>query len=184
MNHHLNQACLIVCFSWLLVACDKSSTEPTISVKEEKMTQSNTPSPARDMRTQIPFSDEQQKYLVMTMQSLIRVLSKQSTLEQEENVLGKGTNEVPKDGPVKIRFYKVKTPIEKIPIILHRLTQADFWYKAETGFEPPNYPIGTYKMDLPASVFEGMTLEKTYVKEYEGTKPEYANRIRSTTRRF
>ena len=60
-----------------------------------------------DARDQVPLSIQSREALTPLVRAMVRVIAKQSPLAQEEQILGAGTDHIPKSaGPVLLRYYR------------------------------------------------------------------------------
>jgi hypothetical protein len=143
-------------------ATDVSKTETII---ESKMTEPIFEDP-NSLGAQVPFPKESREYLSLAIPAILRVISKQTSLSQEEAVLGKGTDHIPKGPePVTLRYYSKKVGSENLGSGFKRRDDKHVWSEGEISFGPRNYPRGVYLMDLPAILFVDFALEKTSIED-------------------
>ena len=114
----------------------------------------------------VPMSTELKQYLVDVTQSMLRVITKQTTLEHEEGFLGEGEYHWPKDPakPIILKGLR-KLRTKNFSVVFERRGEHSVWFEATLTADPRNYPIGLYWMDLPASFFADFILEKSFMED-------------------
>lgn len=118
-----------------------------------------------DMPSLVPMTVEQRLYVIALVQTTIKVLQKKQTLEQaEKELFGEGGFHWPKDPqkPIKVsKSYKGENfRMKFISLGFRRNTSDGDWLSAGISIEPKNSTKSAYQMDLPASFFEEMILDK------------------------
>jgi hypothetical protein len=158
--------CVLLC----LMSCDSrpsqtASKSDTKSVNEEKMTEMPIQDP-NDPRTVVPFTEEQTQQMNMVTRAIVRVISKQNSLSEEESLFGEGKDHWPKaPGPILLRYYTKKLPDSNLSIEFERINDKEVWSSGAVGFRPKNFPRGVYRMDLPSTFFSDFVLEKAYAED-------------------
>ena len=161
---------VLACSTGLLVSCDSKIATP--STQEEKMTTPESYKP----RTRAPLPKELIVHLDQMMKSVMRVVSKQVDLKQEETFLGEGKNHAEKDTLMLLmRSYSQELDGKRSGIVFKRRSDQEVWSHGYFHITPTEYPRDVYDMNLPASFFAGMTLAKAYVLERPGFKPPRDN---------
>ena len=127
-------------------------------------------------RARVAFRSELVVQMDLMMKSIMRVVSKQVNLKQEEPFLGEGKNHAEKDTLMLLmRSYGKELDGERSGIVFKRSTDQEVWSQGYFDVAPAEYPRDVYDMNLPASFFAGMTLAKAYVLERPGFKPPRDN---------
>jgi hypothetical protein len=124
------------------------------------------PAPDNALSPQIPLPAKLSEYLHAVVPAMLRVVSKQTTLMQEENLLGKGTDHTPKGpGPITMRYYDKTIGTDSLGATFKRKDEKSAWHESEITFGPSNYPRSVYVMGLSAGFFESYILEKSFVED-------------------
>lgn len=161
----------------LITSCDSKKVEyeaPALSPSSEKekmATHLSDPGPTR-----VPFPKELEPLLDQMMKSVIRVVSKQNTLEQEESFLGKGRNYAEKHTPMLLmRSYDKELAGERSGIVFKRLSDKLVWSHGYFYVTAPGDPRVIYDMKLPASFFSGLTFNSAYALNRLQYQPPVVN---------
>jgi hypothetical protein len=138
------------------------STEPVIEIKMTK----EKPEANNDFYPQTAFPAELREHLYAVVPAMLRVVSKQTILPQEENLLGNGTDHIPKGpGPVTLRYYDKKIGSDNLSASFKRRDEKSIWHESEITVGPGSYPRSVYLMNLSAGSFENYVLEKSFVED-------------------
>jgi hypothetical protein len=134
-------------------------------LNEVNMTEIHAEDPL-DTRTQIPISDELKAYLALITPAILRVISKETTLIQEEQILGVGKDHAPKGPePVTYRYYDKNISGKHVGANFKRANESQTWSIGQIFLVPRNAPTGVYYMNLPSEFFNGYVLEKTFLEK-------------------
>lgn len=121
----------------------------------------------------VTLNRDQTIYVTQVLNSTANVLQNQSTLENEEKLLGQGNYfwpKNPKQPPELIKLYK-DFQIHGMWIRFERTENNGHWTKATTIITPKNFPKGSYQITLEKSFWPKLILEKSYFKEYPNQSP-------------
>jgi hypothetical protein len=120
-----------------------------------------------DMPPVVPMTDEQRAYVMAITDMTVSVIQKTNTLEQaEQALLGKGMYHQPKTAePVTLKAFRSENfRMRFIGIVFERADEKSIWREADLRIHPKGSSKSAYRMDLPASFFEGMVLDKAYAE--------------------
>jgi hypothetical protein len=125
-----------------------------------------------DLPSVVPASAEQSQYVVALTNAMIRVLSRESTLEDEERALfGEGEYFWPKDPakPVRVsRSYDAANfRVNFVSLSFARPSDGAPWTGAALAVTPKAFPRSAYQFAVPADFFSAMR----FVKGSEEERP-------------
>ena len=171
----------VIAVTALLDGCTDRKTPAPPTAEEKRMNPTMLFDPykaieSKDMPSTLPMTDEQKAYAVAITQMTIRVIQKQTTLDQTSALFGKGTYHVPKapEQPITLIGFRAENfRMESISIAFQRKDEKSLWHEADLRFETRrNVSQSAYRMDLPTSFFEGMVKDKAFLDERpEGNDP-------------
>jgi hypothetical protein len=107
--------------------------------------------------TKVPFSADRLLATRSLMDAVVRIISKQTTLDAEKAILGIGRDHFPKArGPVLLRLYETPLGNETIEVAFERINEADGWSKATFGLRPKLFPKEVFDLQLKQNFFSQM----------------------------
>lgn len=123
-----------------------------------------------DMPSVVSVSAEQSQYVVALANAVIRVLSRESTLEDEERALfGEGEYFWPKDPAKPIRVSKsydaANFRVNFISLSFARPSDGAPWTGAALALTPKAFPRSAYQFAVPADFFSVMQFVKASDEE-------------------
>ena len=147
-----------------------SADAPKSQMNSSKLTIPSDALAVVDMPSVVSVSAEQSQYVVALANAVIRVLSRESTLEDEERALfGEGEYFWPKDPAKPIRVSKsydaANFRVNFISLSFARLSDGAPWTGAALALTPKAFPRSAYQFAVPADFFSAMRFVKASDEE-------------------
>ena len=120
----------------------------------------------------IPLPPEKLVYLKSIFPAILRVVSGERSLAEEEALFGDGVDHWPKNpAPPTLRYYK-NIPHSGFSISFEKKGGNEFWAKANLAVLPSGYPHTVFRMDLKKDFFSELVFEsvRAEVQEYKPIK--------------